>query len=162
MSQKLVELLYNPSSLNSITDQSLELATNPANLNSGNGTTKISNQDIQKQFDHLIQAGLTEKETLGFLFHLKSVLLEELNPSNRVATLEELNLILATFSSRFNSSIDIFQACVQTVTFIKENVDQLPNPSGSESRKEWVQLERAIYYLAQWEGQLDYFWSATN
>lgn len=152
MSKQLIQILYNPSSISSA--RSEQMSFNEEFLNS-----KIGADDPFVLMAELAGAALAERPCYDKLVNLKRALTLPQDPITRQKLLENFNTLLKHLAARHTGSMDIFQCTVQIIMQLKDHVEARPQPQGQALRAEWVELEKAIYTLSTWEGQLDYFWA---
>lgn len=153
MSKKLVQILYNPSS-----------------LHTADAMTKshesIQNEERNEQalqiLDDLIANTRTIKSTFASLISLKRSLMYPVDKSTRLIFLKNYNQLLKSYTSSFTNEIDIFQVCVQLTTLLKEQVETRPHETSAILKSEWIELEKMIYQLSTWESQLEHFWSSAH
>jgi hypothetical protein len=155
MSEQLIKILYNPSSINSVEP----VETGPASKSDGGEETVHGSFALIAELMRPTQGRQTAFKDL---IALKRRLTLPLPTANRLALLDRFNAMLKHLASRFTDDMDIFQSAIQLVTLFKDQVEARPQNHGATLRAEWVELEKAIYVLSSWEGQLDYFWSEAN
>lgn len=155
MSEQLIKILYNPSSINSVEPVEADPARES---DAGEGTAHVSFALIAE----LMRPTQGRQTAFKDLIALKRRLTFPLATANRLALLDRFNVMLKHLAGRFTDDMDIFQSAIQLVTLFKDQIEARPHHHGATLRAEWVELEKAIYVLSSWEGQLDYFWSAAN
>lgn len=160
MSKRLVQVLYNPGSINSVGMDCPEDVANTANVS-------VSLRDNNPG----LLLGLVESLKLGHastperhqqLIQIKKHLARPLAPAERMLFLRLFNSSVQVLAENSSSDATTFQACVQIVSMVKELVESNPQILGADSRAEWVELEKSIYHLSHWEGQLEFYWSSLN
>lgn len=156
MSEQLIKILYNPSSINSV-EGSLETGPFEPDRSAGSG------EDTFELVTEIMRRPTGSGQTaFKDLIALKRRLTLPVPLQNRLALLDRFNAMLKHLAGRFTDNMDIFQSAIQLVTLFKDQVEARPQGHGPTLRAEWVELEKAIYVLSSWEGQLDYFWSEAN
>lgn len=152
MSKELIKILYNPSSISSA--KSEQMSFDEEFLNS-----KIGTEDPHLLIAELCHATLAERACYEKLIGLKRAISLPQAPENRLVLLTSFNVLLKHLATHHTGNMDVFQCAVQIIMLLKEHVETRPQPQSQSLRAEWVELEKSIYALSSWEGQLDYFWA---
>lgn len=151
MNHRLTDILYNPSSINSVEQNTPEPERQPQ-----------TPQETRALIAAIEKPGLSDKAVYDGLIALKRRLLLPLPLVNRLSLIENFNSLLKKLAARFTNNIDLFHSAIQIITLFKDQVEARPQNESATLRSEWVELEKTIYHLTSWEGQLDYFWSEAN
>lgn len=162
MSKRLVQVLYNPGSISSV-GSNTPAPDEPMHSGSVLVSLKNTNANILLGLVESLRLDqYIEKESYQKLIRIKKQLMGPLDMATRVVFLQNFNGAISNLANRFGTHADLFQACVQVISMAKEIIEKEPQPFGTDSRQEWVNLEKAIYHLSQWEGQLEFYWSSVN
>lgn len=158
MSQTLIQLLYNPSSLSSISPAGAK-ETCPEDLD-----TFVNKGSGEKIFDFMTDAVTQNnpKNAALQLISMKKILLDPMGFGVRYFLLKRLNPFLEVLSNLYQGHMEIFQASIQIVTLIKNQIERYPQQLHQDSQVEWIELEKSVYTLSRWEDRLQHFWSASH
>ena len=154
-SEQLIKILYNPSSINSVE------APDALPSDDHNGRD-AADDEVFALIVSLTREARGQQTVFQELIALKRKLILPLATANRLILIERFTSLVKHLAARFTNNMDIFQSTIQVVTLFKNQVEARPQGHGPTLRAEWVELERVIYLLSTWEGQLDYFWSEAN
>lgn len=155
MSKSLTEILYNPSSINSVGNQEIDF--DYYDQNNKDHWELISNLIHEIQLNDLVERSIYNK-----MVQIKRHLISGISLESRIIFCKEYSGLVRYLASKYNHSAEIFQACLKTTVLLKELVDQRPQKQGQLSQQEWVELEKLIYILSNWESQIKFFWSAAQ
>lgn len=162
MSKRLVQVLYNPGSINSVGKdmpppeegrQSDSVLVSLRNANGGLLLGLVETLSLEQN---------SEKESFQKLIQIKKQLMGPVDHPSRIVFLQNFNNAIKNLANTYGNHADLFQACVQVISMSKEIIEKEPQNFGADSREEWVHLEKAIYHLSQWESQLEFYWSSVN
>lgn len=154
-SEQLIKILYNPSSINSV-------EAHDALPGDDHNGRDAADDEVFALIIGLTRESRGQQAVFQELIALKRKLTRPLACANRLILIERFTGLVKHLAARFTNSMDIFQSAIQLVTLFKNQVEASPQPHGPTLRAEWVELERVIYLLSTWEGQLDYFWSEAH
>ena len=161
MSKKLMQILYNPGSINSVGAES-SLTEEPGS-NLIHLTLKGADDgSLSELVESLVLGETATKQTYHQLSQIKKILVSPLSFQTRLNFLESFNVALPHLANRFSAQMEIFQACVQTITLLRDVIEEKPQPNGGDSRHEWVEMEKAVFHLSQWENQVDFYWAGLH
>ena len=158
MSQNLIKLLYNPSSLSSISP-SEKKETSHEDLK-----TFVQKGSGEKIFDLMTGATTQSNPKNAYLqlVSMKKILLDSMGFGVRYFFLKRLNPFLETLSNLYQGHMEIFQASIQIVNLIKNQIEHCPQQLHQDSKVEWIELEKSVYTLSRWEDQLQHFWTTSQ
>lgn len=158
MSYNLVKLLYNPSSLSSISPSEKK---DSAHQDLETFVNKGSGEKIFDFMTNTITQNSPKNASLQ-LISMKKILLDPMGFGVRYFFLKRLNAFLETLSNLYQGHMEIFQASIQIVTLIKNQIEHYPQQLHQDSRAEWIELEKSVYTLSRWEDRLQHFWEASH
>ncbi|MBF0104843.1 MAG: hypothetical protein HQM16_05905 [Deltaproteobacteria bacterium] len=150
MKNKLLDILYNPGSINTCQETEADYQ----NLSHQN--TVDLNQvdyDLLQKLEGLVVADTEEQINHGMLSFYDQ-LFNGMSSGLRPTMLKEFNNFLNRTTKRYPSSRRLFNQSLKIVIELKNQIDK-QNPSQAFiAKEEWVELERALFYLTQWEYKL--------
>lgn len=150
MKNKLSDVLYNPGSINTCQDkdleQSQEYQTPPQDLNE-------SDYELLKRLEELIIAE-GESHIDQKLISFYNQLFSGINPGIRPTIIKEFNNYLHRTSLKHPNSTQLFHQCLQIIIEFKNQIDKQNPAQACISKEEWIELERALFFLTQWEYKL--------
>lgn len=88
------------------------------------------------------------------LILIKRHLSQPLPRADRLEIFRRLNLILGAFFALSEGSPEIFRHCFEIMTHIKEQIDTEPQSDAELAEEEWVEFEKSVYLLSDWEDQI--------
>lgn len=150
MSNKnLINLIYNPSSLcmTETKGYSYEQKPNEDSPNPPAESLQMISEimDVQKNPKAVVRA----------LKKLKNFIHDDVPLSFRPELFKEMNHVIKTLQRHYMDSQTVFSASFHAITALKEQIDKNPQPESSLAELEWVELEKAVYLLCNWEDELD-------
>lgn len=145
----IIKILYNPSSLCSV--KSGDGWTNPSYLAN---SYPESEESLQMISTILREPGAREKIMVN-LARLNKLMRKEIPLSFRPELFKEVNELTKTLAGRYPQDKQVFQACFEALTTLKEQIDRYPQNMGALSEMEWVELEKVVYLLCDWEDGLE-------
>lgn len=143
MSHNILNILYNPASLQSCD-------TTATHFDNSDADHEVQDQKAMSELELLVQAG-TKLEVMQALVRLKETLRHPVSLKMRAGFLKEFVLFLARAATEFSTSKLHFQESFQVLLQFKALIDQKSQSQGLISQSEWVLLERALYELSRWE-----------
>lgn len=94
-----------------------------------------------------------EKQTLHTIHSIKEKM-DSLSENSRLEAFQSLNNALTALQKRHQSSPKIFYHCLEILIRLKRLMAQTRLSANDQTKKEWIELEKAIYFLQNWEEQL--------
>lgn len=161
MSRRLVQVLYNPGSINSV-GQDIPVPMDESNKTLVSLQSANLTQLLQLTEDLHLESLKNAGGHHHILIQIKKQLTNPVDLSGRILFLKKFNSAILVLAEQTTSNATVFQACIQVISMMKEIVENEPQPLGADSRGEWVELEKSICHLSHWEGQLEFYWSSIN
>lgn len=148
--KQLLNLIYNPSSLCMVQSEGPALSTNQQTINTSPGS-----QESLQVISEIVQAKKNPKAVVRSLKKLKHLIHDEIPLSFRPELFKEMNQVVKVLQEHYPDSRDVFSAAFHAITSLKEQIDTVPQTASSLSELEWVELEKAVYLLCNWEDEID-------
>ncbi|HLD44242.1 MAG TPA: hypothetical protein VJC18_02305 [bacterium] len=155
MSKHIINMLYNPGSISTAgtgqgtDDQETRVLLTGNNLST---CTSLGHRDYHQleELEALVQAD-DEMGILSRLRSLKEQLRDGMATELRPVLLKEFNQYMSHALQHHPKSQRIFQNSLEVILTIKKDIDDSPQTNGYISQLEWVELERSVYCLSEWE-----------
>lgn len=151
MNKKLVEWIYNPTALcvvkteNGFSSNIFESL--PANFHP---------QEPLQVINSILKSQTQTKIVLKALKRLATLMKKDTPLSFRPELFKQMNALLKILNKRFANHKAIFKASFAAITALKEQIDHKAQSSITLSELEWVELEKAVYLLCDWEDEIEF------
>ena len=140
-------MIYNPSALGAVNFPE-ESLTPP--LEAYNNQSVELFADLKRRVLH----EQNEAHLLRKISQLELFFQDPVDLNSRPSLFKEMNDLITVMQKRHGKNLQVFHAIFRAVTALKNQVDSRPQ-TGYLSQLEWVELEKAVYHLCDWEDQLD-------
>lgn len=144
MSKRLTRLIYNPSSLHSFSNAN---ATNQRDSEQANTCAEKALEIL----DDLLLNQQHEKKIFEKLIIFKRYLIDTPATVDRFILMQEFNLTLQYLRNHHGYSFEIFNCCVQVAKMFKDSLDEKIQEQKELIKCEWIEIERLIFELTQWD-----------
>lgn len=153
MNSDLIKILYNPGSIT--TAETVRAHNTDALPITGNNTAHA----VLAILSRLRNSAADARDAHAQLIALKRKLMLALELDARPVVIKAMRATLAVLAGNFASEVDLFQAFIQNIMLIKDQMDTNAQYSVETARHEWVELECVIFELSRWDDQISYFWA---
>lgn len=143
MTNKIKDLLYNPSSISSVVQQTQAVNLHrPYQTHSRDEALVVLVKTLaQAQNSQTVISHFTQMEELvraGVSYPILNL------------AVKKLNVTLPIFFHQYPSQNQIYQACLNFLATLKEKLDESAE-QGLVEQRAWVDLETSLYWLTEWE-----------
>lgn len=143
MTNKLKDILYNPSSISSIVQKA---AQNP-------NYHPVQTHERDKTLVGLVQSLSRCPDSEAILSHfsqMETLVSQGVSYPILSLAIKKLNITLPVFFHQYHSQNQIYQACLNFLATLKEKLDESAD-QGLVEQRSWVDLETSLYWLSEWE-----------
>lgn len=109
--------------------------------------------EVLKVFETLVVASHEVSVEQG-LEQLQQEMLAGVSSGMRLIILREFNSFLERVGEIYKQSASLFETSLQTILMFKALIDSQDTQHSSMAQEEWIELERSLYLLSQWEDGL--------
>ena len=148
MQKNLFNILYNPGSINTCGD-----GVRVPDYQPDHEELAAQDQILLKQLEEVVLAN-TEVHIEQQLRALYRQMIVGMSSGLRLVVLREFNKFIQRTTLKHERAKPLFHLCLQIIIEFKNQING-QNPShGFIGKNEWVELERSLFFLAQWESKL--------
>lgn len=146
MKDSLKDLLYSPTSIQTISSQELSV---PQNQSTVSYDLSPKDEAVLQALEDLVQAGDAEQVDRA-LDGLKATLINGMTFAARPLIIQEYNRFLKRVSVQHKEYSGLYQKCLEVVVLFKNHLEKQEGNQGFMSQGEWVSLEQSLYFLNEW------------
>jgi len=153
MNKKLTDILYNPSDLCTVYSQSFATAenTNQREMDHNDLTSRIF-----EKLTAVVHGIQNRSHIIKELTQLSKYMHFEIPKIARPTVFEKLNEALSALKITYHADKDVYLLCFEITTLFKTQIDKDSQGTQEFSEKEWVELEKCVYLLCDWEDEVIY------
>jgi len=147
MKKDLVKILYQPTGLHTCRDSSEATIQTRVFLSH-------EEHDLLEIFERLIQS-TKEIEIEQNLLEFHDKMIYSLESPLRYTLLKEYNGLLERFVANYGQSYTLFRQSLRVILQFKNAMTNEQSPEHYATQAEWIELERSLYLLCEWDREWD-------
>lgn len=116
-------------------------------------TTESGADHIQELLGQVFDKVVENEPVIFELKLIRRELTFPLEIVKRPEVFRRLNLLLGGFFAKFETEREVFELCFEIMTLMTRQVEEIPQKDKFLAEKEWVEFEKSVYLLTDWEDQ---------
>lgn len=148
MTKRSLNLIYNPTALCAVKSDG------PSFTSSQIKTVAKRTQEPIRVMETILANPFKSKILLTALKRLEALMQKEIPLATRPELFKQMNHMVTKLYKRFPQDQQIFMSIFNSVTALKLQIDHQPQTTASLVELEWIELEKAVYHLCDWEEEL--------